>query len=256
MLHTAWKDRPSIALNVLARNAFLTATGIVLLGFVIYQFYYAMYRPVVHLGFWRLRKTVRVHDRGGAILDGLSDIDGAFDRIRESQRIDGSIGFLERGKPDDDTYAKQWYRNAHAVRCLANSIAVSGDGEIKKEYSALTDIYHALGACRIAVAMAVATTFAHVATTGLPRYEANLPASVAATFCCLAVGWLTMRVCQRNRRDSWHTLTRQLRGDLRLWYLRNGDSLLGSQLASQNGHAPAFRQRLANLVESALTYRL
>lgn len=216
--HWAWRERLNSTFTVLSESALLTATGIVLLGFVLYQLYYATYRPVLRVP-WS-QKPIYTHDRGGAVLEGLRDVPGAFEAIKRSHGVTDDIGYLPPGKPDDGTYHDQWYRNAHVVRSLINSIATSGGfSEIKRDYVALTDIYHALGACRIAIGLASLATATHIAVSGGNRMSHHPLRCVAVAVTCTGLVWITYKVCHRNRKDTYHTMTKGLSTDLRLWWL-------------------------------------
>ncbi len=221
----AWRAKPSAVFSILTHDGITTAIGVVIFGFIIYQFYDAMHQPIVRFP-WPRIKFGRTYDRAGWILSGLVDTDdkGVLDRIRKTQGIQGRIGFVERHDMDDSEYTHRWYRNAHALRSLISATATSTESRIRDDYYALSDIYHALGACRIATAFSAAAAIVHVGIY-YPSYGNHLYRSMVATLLCVFVGSLWLRVVQHNRVDTLHTMRRQLRRDLRVWLARNPNYL-------------------------------
>jgi hypothetical protein len=61
----------------------------------------------------------------------------------------------EKGKSPYDLYRRRWQLNWNVVRALVEiSDASDVGGAIKSEYTILSDLYHALGACRTGVQIA------------------------------------------------------------------------------------------------------
>lgn len=151
------------------------------LGFVIYQIYYSTYRAFVWPWPWpwaRDELWVRI-DRGAQILSRLPgdqlrqiermfDVDLHFDGILK--RSGSWVGarahayelrpeFIkeaeEEGVSPRDRYRRRWKLNWDVVRALLE-LSDGGDvgGSIKSEYTTLSDLYHALGACRTGIQLA------------------------------------------------------------------------------------------------------
>jgi hypothetical protein len=227
LLRWAWQDKPTAAFALITNDGLATAVGVVILGFIIYQFYYSMHQPVVRFPLPRSIRFGRTFDQGGWILMGLSSDKkrnkAILAQIRTAQGIKGVLGYA-RDVRDDDKYQERWYRNMHAVRSLLSATRSTGDSHIRDDYVTLGDIYHVLGACRIS------TLFAGVAALIHAGLHYNLVAnhpfrSLGALVGSLYIVALWLRVVQHNRRDTLHTMRRQLRRDLRMWLARHPEYL-------------------------------
>lgn len=223
----AWRDKPSAAFHFVAGDGFATAVGIVILGFIVYQFYYAMHQPIVRFPLPRSIRFGRTFDRAGWILGGLST-DKARNRqilteIKAVQGISGPLGYAGRIS-NDRKYHERWYRNNHAVRSLLSATTTTGDARIRDDYVALGDIYHILGACRIATLFAFVVAAIHAglhSTLVLHHPYRSVGAGVGSLY--IVAFWL--RIVQHNRDDTLHTMRRQLRRDLRMWLARHPEYL-------------------------------
>jgi hypothetical protein len=227
----AWNANLLHAVEVVKDDPLTAAGGAVILGFVLYQLYYAFYRPIILIRIPlpiidRLVYPIKTSDAGGAILRHLSDDPLAVAAITKVCRL--RFGFEEwewkpklRSVGERDEYVAALTERAKAVRSLVNLTYNAGAAQIRRSYGELDDIYHALGACRAAL---VATSFAAGLVVGVQHHHQfanHLGASLAATafaaflFCG---SWYTIQV---NRRDTWRTMTTQLGTDLRIWALQN-----------------------------------
>jgi hypothetical protein len=223
----AWRDKPSVAFALITTDGFATAIGVVILGFIIYQFYYAMHQPIVRFPLPRLIRFGRTFDRGGWILNGLrTNKTRNKELLAEIKTVQGIKGALKPAKDlrDDRRYHDQWYRNMHAVRSLLSATRITGDGRIRDDWVKLGEMYHILGACRIATAFAGVATLIHA---GLHFSQvAHHPwRSGGALIGSLYLAALWLRVVQHNRGDTLHTMRRQLRRDLRMWLARHPEYL-------------------------------
>jgi energy-coupling factor transporter transmembrane protein EcfT len=180
--HDDWNGiSAAVSENVSAVVAIVAAIP---LGFVIYQVYYASYRALVWPWPWPVARDhhwVRI-DRGQQILsrlpaDQITRIENTFEieldltpalepttswigqlghanKLREeykSRKIDPAI------EPVDpyERYKRRWRRNWDVVRALMElSDGTETGSGIKAEYVTLSDLYHALGACRTGVQIA------------------------------------------------------------------------------------------------------
>jgi hypothetical protein len=152
------------------------------LGFIIYQVYYSSYRAFVWPWPWRWSKGdkwVRI-DRGAQVLKGLPEeqlkkIESTFGvTLAVSKpvlyKLETRLGkvahayvlqrdYVEAAKKDGvkpyDRYKERWQIHWNVVRALIE-ISEDGDrgGTIRSEYTILSDLYHALGACRTGVLLA------------------------------------------------------------------------------------------------------
>jgi hypothetical protein len=215
-LHWAWGSFDG-TLDVLLDHAVAVLAASIIFGFVIYQVYYAMYGPFIRLPppFHRLH-WARTHDRGGEIFSGLSPEDR--ERIAEALGSKSDLSPAPYFSCDKKAYKDAWYANSHATRSVLDHLAVRGGEEIKRNYVALSDIYHALGACRYAVILAFSATAGYVALADRAgRFTESPGKSAVAIVGCFVITWAMVVICHLNRADTWHTMTKQLRSDLRVW---------------------------------------
>jgi hypothetical protein len=223
----AWRDRPSVAFSLITNDGLATAVGVVILGFIIYQFYYSMHQPIVRFPLPRFIQFRRTFDRGGWILAGLSNDKNRnkeiLDEIKNVQGIKGALG-IARNLKRDDKYQERWYRNMHAVRSMLNATRTTGDGHIRDDYVALGDMYHVLGACRISTLFAGVAALIH-AGLYYNLVEHHPLRSFGALIGSLYIVALWLRVVQHNRLDTLHTMRRQVRRDLRMWLARHPEYL-------------------------------
>jgi hypothetical protein len=246
IFHAFWHSKPNVTFFAVTGSGFATAAGIIILGFIIYQFYYAMHQPIVRFPFPRI-KLGRTYDRAGWILTGLTDVDGFLERVKEMQGITGPLDYIDRYFDDprtersrfattiyafrnherDKEYTERWYINVHAMRSLINITTSDGQTRIKDDYVALGDIYHALGACRISIGLSLFVTGIQYIVVDYSQYSAHLvvASTCAAAACVIIVGFM-LRIVQHNRQDTLHTMKRQLRRDLRSWIAQHPDFLL------------------------------
>jgi hypothetical protein len=238
VFHAFWHSKPTVTITIVTSSGFNTAVGVIIIGFVIYQFYYAMHQPVVRFPFPRI-KLGRTYDRAGWILEGLTDVKGFLARVEALQGIDGPLEHTDRyfdsstkeedrsrwfkttyafrTHPGDEEYTKLWYRNVHALRSLINVTTTDGRTRLKDDYVALGDIYHALGACRISVGLSLFVTGVQYIIVDFHQYTHHWAASILASIACILISSFMLRVVQHNRQDTLHTMKHQLRSDLRTW---------------------------------------
>ncbi|HEV7399200.1 MAG TPA: hypothetical protein VGN84_02915 [Solirubrobacterales bacterium] len=163
-------------------SAVLAIFASIPLGFLIYQVYYSTYRAFVWPWPWRWSRGemwVRI-DRGAQVLKGLPDeqlaqiglIFGTKLEVTESvlHKVKTPVGniahayvlhhkYLEEAIKDGvsaySRYQTRWKGHWNVVRALVE-ISEEGDlsGAIRSEYMILSDLYHALGACRTGVLLA------------------------------------------------------------------------------------------------------
>jgi hypothetical protein len=107
------------------------------------------------------------------------------------------------------------------VRSILNLTSTTGDTQIKRSYAELGDIYHALGACRATIIAIALSVIIYIPARHAEQFVDHIARCVGASLLSavlLAAAWHVIRI---NRRDTWRTMTAQLRNDLRMWALRN-----------------------------------
>lgn len=214
-----------VPVDPVTQNFIATAIGLLVAGFAIYQTYYVFYRPDPRLPGRHLRLT---RDRGGTILRPLGE-------IPEMQRwVEAHFGVPLRNQvlPHDsgitrDKAARQiWYENNALVRSLLNYVAQYGGDAIKSDYGYRADMYHALGACRIAPPIAALCACAYALSAFHADLLANSHVSLAVAVFIWGSAFLLLRIFDSNRKNAWYALTYQARQDLLAWFTTNPDSPL------------------------------
>lgn len=224
--HDSWEGiADAVSTNVSAVVAIFAAIP---LGFLIYQVYYSTYRALVWPWPWPWAPDehwVRI-DRGAQILASLpagqrKQIEAAFDVRLELdpilQRATSWAGsqahayelrpsFVaaakQRGENPYTLYRKQWQLNWNVVRALVE-ISDGSDigGAIKSEYTILSDLYHALGACRTGVQ--IAWSISSAACVGYVIAGEGLGASLLSVALTLIVAAAMFWVFHRTRGSTW-----------------------------------------------------
>ncbi len=218
------------------------------LGFVIYQVYYATYRAVVWP--WRPRplksgtRWVRI-DRGAQVLsrlpsEQLERVEALFgvelDLEPILRREETWLGrrahayrlrdeFVAQGKGDDayERYRLRWQENWNIVRALVE-VSDGGDslGALKSEYTTLSDIYHALGACRAGVQLAGVVS---IATCLLYALNGDIATSIAMAAITLVTTLALFWVFHRTRGHTWVSAQESLKLGLTALFKRRPELL-------------------------------
>ena len=222
--------------NATALLAFLASIP---LGFVLYQVYYSTYRPFRIMGPPWGRRWVRI-DRGSRVLRELpleqvelceealelKDLEfapgayyppvGWFARLLRVRRL--SREFVdEHGSIDEANaaYRERWYRNWDILRALVEIYATQQNTVgFKGEYTTLSDVYHALGACRAAIWLAWLTSTVAVAIY-VPATGGSFRRGIMSIVGGAAVCVIFDLVLANTRRKTWKSIEALLRYGLR-----------------------------------------
>lgn len=261
----AWEAHNRPIISRVFHDPLTAAGGTIILGFVLYQLYYAFYRPSVavlpdNFITWLHQKwperwrcltpwwVIYTSDVGGAVLKGLADVRGVATPLERA--LDLKHGLAEEPWPtaiekrDIDgrsEYGDVLIERSNAVRSILNLTNTTGDTQIKRSYAELGDIYHALGACRATIVAIGLAAVVYIPARHSGQFGDHLVRCVGASIACaslLAGAWHVIRV---NRRDTWRTMTAQLRNDLRMWALRNPE-LLGALARALPGASDVAQQ--------------
>lgn len=235
--------------NIAAALAVLATIPV---GFVIYQFYYFSYKPVLRFWPWPWGGRFVRMDRGGQILKTLDEdhlvtleeiFDCEIDRTDPHRVVPGSgspiqklmhaAGVLEvdgkakalQGKQRQRTYENIWYTHWDVLRMAMDVAAAPADSErVKSEYTSLSDIYHSLGAARTAVTAAWLCVCV-LAATHLGRI-ANDPWMAVAGFALISTMTAAVySILQVARGRTWRTAAASLSFGLRWLHWRHGHEL-------------------------------
>ena len=126
-------------------------------------------------------------------------------------------------------YAMNWHENWNVLRAVLNAVnAKHPNSELKREYTTLSDIYHALGASRTAVAAAWGLAVVYNVTAHPERVADHLWQTAVATGIVTAVTAITAGVVlHRTRVKTQHTAEHTLRLGLR-WFLASHPEVFDS----------------------------
>jgi hypothetical protein len=213
------------------------------LGFFIYQMYYAAYRAFVWPWPWKWSEEklwVR-SDRGANVLEGLpvkqlAEIENLFGvelnlDAPTLEKVNTWLGrtahahvlapafvkaALEAKEHPYERYRKRWSEHWNIVRAL---IEISDDSTnsgsaLRSEYTTLSDLYHALGACRIGVLLAEFTSI--FAGIGYGMSGGSWWGALANFGVVVVIGTAFFFIFHRARGNTWlsaqHSLTLGLTG--------------------------------------------
>lgn len=234
----------AVAENVSAVVAIVAAIPV---GFLIYQIYYATYRAVVWP--WRPRpfkdgkRWVRI-DRGRQILallppdqqariSKLFGIELKLDSIlyqerswlgRRAHAFSLKYEYWAEGPDPLGRYRDRWQENWNIVRALVEiSDSTDAGKAIRSEYMTLSDIYHALGACRAGVQLAwVVSALACIAYIfDGQSFWASLLTMMLTLIATLVLFW----VFHRARGHTWVSAQESLKFGLTALFKRRPDLL-------------------------------
>ena len=233
----AWKTHSNTIIVTAKENPVTTIGGAVIIGFVIYQLYYAFYRPVVRLRIplpWIMHVGVPLYtsDLGGAVLQGLANdpiavagLGKAFELESGFEEWEWSRDARPNSTEKRSEYTKVLTERAIAVRNLMNFTFDNGQTRIKTSYDSLADIYHALGACRAALIVTTVAAVIDILAKHTDNFIDHWVRSAGATIFIVVCFWGTWHIIFVNRRESWRLMTSQLRNDLRLWAMMHPELL-------------------------------
>jgi hypothetical protein len=154
-----------------AMIALVVASGIPL-GFLIYQIYYFVYGNVFPLG-------IVNRDRGAEVLQGLPQpLQGELGQLAKckldfSEMCEHAIVPVlrypivrlkaeHRTRQGRKVYRERLQGNWEAVRFLLHVLCLRNESsEIRNEVTTLADIYHSIGASRIAIVLSIAMHFSY-----------------------------------------------------------------------------------------------
>lgn len=223
-------------------SAVLAIVAVVPLGFFLYQVYHLTYRPFV-FPWLKVKDTrwVRV-DRGATVLDSLPELQiekmkaifglAQLDTKDATMRATGwgRIGKAQvlsedyrKGCDAVKRYSTRWRTNWQVLRVLIEVADGSGKaGSLKDEYVVLSDIYHALGACRTGVQLAWLTSVAAVFVT----FDSGAAdGAVLALLLNLFLGFCCFWTFHRARGRTWISAEACLRFGLAAYFARNPRAL-------------------------------
>lgn len=218
------------------------------LGFLVYQIYYWRYSPFVigdvvtrdrgRDALWHLdpevlarlrthfdaRLDVRRHHRSVStpvirrlkllrLNDGLLRArykDPTLSVSAEDERL-----FEKDNRNLRRIYEDNWYENWDVFRALLDLLAGEGKRpEIKQNFTALYDIYHSLGASRLAVVLGSFASLAYLGGAHHGEIGDHLTASIVGVFVVLFFAFGTAYVLHRTRIATWRSAIAKVRLDL------------------------------------------
>lgn len=229
-------------------GALVAVLATIPIGFVVYQAYYFGYGPVVRT--WHLPwdgRFVRL-DRGSQILHHLEedqiealneifktnlDVSKPYDRVHDPgwwfahpvRKLYFWAGKLELNQtwlevfPDKRNrkrcYERRWHENWDVLRAVLDiSGSIEGSGQIKQEYTILSDIYHGLGASRKAITFGWLVV-AILAILHFGRIESHWRGSIEGLAAITALTFFVNSALYVTRRRTWKSAAASLRLSLR-----------------------------------------
>lgn len=231
--------------NVSAAIAIFAAIPI---GFLIYQIYYATYRALV----WPWRplplsageRWVRI-DRGAQVLallpsdqqQRIADLFGVTLQLesilepevtwlgKRSHAYRLTSSFVSKNKKTAHRrYRDRWQENWNIVRALVElSDGKDIGGSLKSEYTTLSDIYHALGACRAGVQLAWIVSA--IACIAYILDGQSIWGSIASMIISFIVTLVLFWVFHRARGHTWVSAQESLKFGLTALFRQNPELL-------------------------------
>jgi hypothetical protein len=240
-------------------------------GFLVYQFYYRRYKPI-------LGRYVTL-DRGAEILrrlppDVLERLRTLFDArldvrrshvlakdflgrqasalVLDEQQLKARyhdvgadrIGAFELDERNPERiYTDNWYENWSVFRSVLDFACAYGQGaELKREFTTLSDIYHALGASRVAVILGWGGGILYVATAhGHDAVDHPVKSLVALLFTAIATA-VTVVALHQTRRATWASASKCAGLGLRWCFSIEEDGLL-RRLPQERGYVARRSRR-------------
>lgn len=247
-------------------------------GFLGYQFYYWGYGPFVVLA----PGDIVTRDRGREALSALPDevlgsirtlfnarldirchhcdVETTFgSRLKLLKLDDHRLGARYKEniseEPEDDyrfeederetarIYSDNWYENWDVFRALLDLAASHGERpEIKRNFTTLYDIYHALGASRLAVVLGSGSGIFYLLLAHDGDIAAQIGDSVAAFYVIAVTTIFVAYALHRTRIATWKSAVSKVRLDLRACLTTN-EKLMALLPPTQNEFVPRIDMR-------------
>lgn len=119
-------------------------------------------------------------------------------------------------------YEERWYDNWDVLRAMLEAaVDFPGGSELKSEYVVLSDVYHALGACRTACSVAWLSSAVVVAVCLFTDPGTDLLRSILSIVLAGGVSSLLWLVLNQTRRQTWKSAEKSLVYGLRYFLTRN-----------------------------------
>jgi hypothetical protein len=121
-----------------------------------------------------------------------------------------------------DVYEDRWRTNWDVLRALLDAAEdFPGGPQLRGEYGLLSDVYHALGACRTACTAAWLASSGVVVTYLLTDHRNGVLRGLAAIGASGVVALALWLVLNQTRRQTWKSAERSLTYGLRYFLVRN-----------------------------------
>jgi hypothetical protein len=165
---------------------------------------------------------------------------------------EGSPTPVEEWERAKEFYELRWRTNWDVVVALVEAAAAYPDtGSIKGEYTILTDLYHALGACRTACALAF-----WISSVSIGIYTLTAHANAAKGLGAIGLGlifcvslWLLLNY---SRHQTWRAAAQMMRHGFRRLIKRHPEFLASVPIDQQSGRERSWRSRIAESVKAGV----
>ena len=132
-------------------------------------------------------------------------------------------------------YKANWYENWDTFRAVLDLVSYKGMPEPKHDFRLLYDIYHALGATRVALVLGTISGLIYGWGAHRGRFEGHLAASAIAVGLLIATTFGLLYVLHRARRSTWKSAIKKVGLDLRWAFAQPS---LQDCLPKANGFTP------------------
>lgn len=163
--------------------------------------------------------------------------------VPEPTSGDDETAFHER---DDRSprriYRDNWYENWDVFCAVLDLVATRGKAPaVRQNFATLYEIYHALGASRVAIALGPGIAAVYAAAAHWNKVQQHLEASLIALFLVMSLVCGLTYVIHRARLSTWKSAVQKVRLDLR-WCLEGTPDLLKT-LPEADGFTPRIALR-------------
>jgi hypothetical protein len=160
-----------------------------------------------------------------------------------SEEPEDDYRFEEDERETARIYSDNWYENWDVFRALLDLAASHGERpEIKRNFTTLYDIYHALGASRLAVVLGSGSAVFYLFLAHQSDIAAQPGDSVAALYWVVVTTGFVAYTLHRTRIATWKSAVSKVRLDLRACFTTN-EKLTELLPSVQNEFEPRINMR-------------
>lgn len=134
-------------------------------------------------------------------------------------------------------YSDNWYENWDVFRAVLDLVAIEGKRpEIKRNFTTLYDIYHSLGASRLAVVLGSGAGIVYLCGAHRDDIATNVTVSIAGFLAVFTIAFTIAYILHRTRIATWRSAISKIRLDL------TSSLALGTPLVESLSEAERFTE--------------